>query len=48
MFRALLSHPQEVLHQRHLLYCVRVMSVGSYQDWSETAFHCNPGSSQLT
>jgi hypothetical protein len=28
MFRALLSHPQEVVHKRHLVYCVRVMSVG--------------------
>jgi hypothetical protein len=27
MFRALLVHPQEVLHKRHLLYCVRVTSV---------------------
>jgi hypothetical protein len=28
MFRALLVHPQEVLHKRHLVCCVRVMSVG--------------------
>jgi hypothetical protein len=28
MFRALLAHPQEALHKQHLLYCVRVMSVG--------------------
>jgi hypothetical protein len=28
MFRALLAHPQEVLHKRHLVYSVRVMSVG--------------------
>jgi hypothetical protein len=28
MFRALLDHPQEVLHKRHLVYYVRVMSVG--------------------
>jgi hypothetical protein len=28
MFRALLAHPQEVLHKRHLVYCVRIMSVG--------------------
>jgi hypothetical protein len=27
MFRALLAHPQEVLHKRHLVYCVRVISV---------------------
>jgi hypothetical protein len=30
MFRALFAHPQEALHKRHLVYCVRVMSVGSY------------------
>jgi hypothetical protein len=28
MFRALLAHPQEAVHNRHLVYCVRVMSVG--------------------
>jgi hypothetical protein len=28
MFRALLTHPQEALHKQHLVYCVRVMSVG--------------------
>jgi hypothetical protein len=28
MFRALLTHLQEALHKRHLVYCVRVMSVG--------------------
>jgi hypothetical protein len=28
MFRALLWHPQEVLHKLHLVYCVRIMSVG--------------------
>jgi hypothetical protein len=27
MFRALLADPQEVLHKRHLVYCVRIMSV---------------------
>jgi hypothetical protein len=27
MFRALLAHPQEALHKRHLVYCVRKMSV---------------------
>jgi hypothetical protein len=26
MFRALLAHPQEVLHKRHLVYCVCVVS----------------------
>jgi hypothetical protein len=36
MFRELLSHPQEAPPKRHLVYCVRVMSVGCYQDWSGT------------
>jgi hypothetical protein len=25
MFRALLAYPQEALHKRHLVYCLRVM-----------------------
>jgi hypothetical protein len=39
MFRALLAGPQEELHKRHLLYCVRILSVGcvtiavSLQSW---------------
>jgi hypothetical protein len=28
MFPALLPHPQEVLNKQHLVYCVRIMSVG--------------------
>jgi hypothetical protein len=28
MIRALRAEPQEALHKRHLIYCVRVMSVG--------------------
>jgi hypothetical protein len=28
MFRALFAQSQEVLHKQHLVYCVRVMSVG--------------------
>jgi hypothetical protein len=28
MFRASLAHPQKVLPKRHLVYCVRIMSVG--------------------
>jgi hypothetical protein len=27
MSRALLAHPQEALQKRHLVYCVRIMSV---------------------
>jgi hypothetical protein len=39
MFRTLLVHPQEAIHKRHLVYCVRIMSVGcatiavSLQTW---------------
>jgi hypothetical protein len=36
MFRALLAHREEALHKRHLVYCVSVMSVGSYHGWSGT------------
>jgi hypothetical protein len=28
MFRALLTYPQEAIHKRHLVYCVRIMSGG--------------------
>jgi hypothetical protein len=28
MFLQVLAHPQEVLHKRHLVYCVGVVSVG--------------------
>jgi hypothetical protein len=28
MFRALLAHPQEVVHKRNLVECVRITSVG--------------------
>jgi hypothetical protein len=28
MFRTLLAHPQEALHKEHLVYCMRIMSVG--------------------
>jgi hypothetical protein len=41
MFRALIAHPQEALHKRHLVYCVRVMSVGCYQVWSGTGVGWN-------
>jgi hypothetical protein len=44
MFPALLAHPQEVLHKRHLVYCVRVMSVGCTRTESELKSWC----SQLT
>jgi hypothetical protein len=30
MFRALLVHLQKALHKQHLVYCVRVMSVGCW------------------
>jgi hypothetical protein len=32
MFRALLADPKEMLHKRHLVYCVRIMSVGCGTD----------------
>jgi hypothetical protein len=44
MFRALLAHPQEVLHKRHLVYCVRVISVGC----GTVAVSQQPFHSQLT
>jgi hypothetical protein len=34
MYRALLADPQEALHKWHLVYCVRVLSVGLLQVWS--------------
>jgi hypothetical protein len=37
MFRALLAHPQEALHKRHLVYCVRIMSVGCCHGCSQSA-----------
>jgi hypothetical protein len=48
MFRA---NPQELLHKRYLVYYVRIMSVGCYQDWSGNTnldyvillFLCNSG-----
>jgi hypothetical protein len=33
MFWALLAHPQEALHKRHLVYCVHVMSVSCTRIW---------------
>jgi hypothetical protein len=33
-FRALLAHPQEVLHKRQLVGCVRIMSAGCSQSWN--------------
>jgi hypothetical protein len=41
MFRPLLSHPQEALHKRHLVYCVRVVS-WLHQDWSGTGVSDTP------
>jgi hypothetical protein len=42
MFRALLAHPQEGLHKRHWVYCVRVMSVGYTRIGVELTSHtCN-------
>jgi hypothetical protein len=48
MFRASLTHPQQVQPKRHLVYCVRVMSVGCTRiedrDWS---FRFNPGAANI-
>src|SRR5215510_6320883 len=44
MFRALLAHPQEALHKRHLVYCVCIMSVGC----GTVAVLLQPCHSQLT
>jgi hypothetical protein len=44
MFRALLAHPQEVLNKRHLVYCVRITSVGC----DAVAVKLQPCHSQLT
>jgi hypothetical protein len=44
MFRALLAHPQEALHKLHLVYCVRIMSVGC----GTVAVKMEPFHSQLT
>jgi hypothetical protein len=38
MFRALIAHPQEALYKRHLVYCVRVKSVGC----TRSAVLCTP------
>jgi hypothetical protein len=47
MFRALLAPPQDALHKRHLVYCVRVISVGCTRVKVEckvtVALHLNPG-----
>jgi hypothetical protein len=37
MFRALLAHTQEALNKRHLVYCVRVISVGC--TWAKVLAH---------
>jgi hypothetical protein len=42
LFWALLAHLQGALHKRHLVYCVRVMSVGCYQEWNTHAIYQVP------
>jgi hypothetical protein len=37
MFRALLAHPQEALSKRHLVYYVRVVSIGCTKTEVEAA-----------
>jgi hypothetical protein len=41
MFRALLAAPQEVLHKRHLVCCVRIMSDGSATTAVKLQFQCS-------
>jgi hypothetical protein len=41
-FRALLAHPQEVLHKQHFVYCVRVMPVGCDTTAVTTAIVAQP------
>jgi hypothetical protein len=43
MFRSLLAHLQEAPHKRHLVYCVRIMSVGC----GRLQFHCNRAIDQV-
>jgi hypothetical protein len=44
MFQALLAHPQEALHKRQVVYCVRIMFVGC----ATVAFSLHSWHSQLT
>jgi hypothetical protein len=44
VFLTLLAHPREALHKRHLVYCLRVMSVGCSRVKVELSSWC----SQLT
>jgi hypothetical protein len=52
MFRALLTHSQEVLHKWHLVYRVRVMSIGCMRIGVPVApgleFHSSPGAADIT
>jgi hypothetical protein len=41
MFRALITHPQEALHKRYLVYCVRIMSVS-------VLWHCSSETATVT
>jgi hypothetical protein len=48
IFRALLAHPQEALNKRHVVHCVRIISVDcatvavSLQSWhSQLTYACN-------
>jgi hypothetical protein len=42
MFRAFLGHLQEALQKRHLVYCVRVMSVGCTRIEAEASILAQP------
>jgi hypothetical protein len=41
IFGTLLAHSQEVLHNRHLVYCVFVMSVGCTKIEASLLFSCS-------
>jgi hypothetical protein len=41
MFQPLLAHRQEALHKWHLVYCMRVMSVGCIRVKVELTYHAH-------
>jgi hypothetical protein len=47
MFRALLDHPQEVLHKRQFVCCMRTMSVDGVTIAVKHQFHFNLGTANL-
>jgi hypothetical protein len=39
MFQALLAHPQEVQHKRHLVYCVGIIIGWLRHGWNQLALY---------